>query len=68
MNDELQNYQISQIEEAIKGLVKANAQQQEFNLDVVRFMSSVATWGKGVLVLWTLGQGALLVILTKALA
>lgn len=55
-SDEIRNLQFKTISDAVDELKQANTKQAEFNTEVVRFMSSVTTWGKAGLILWGLGQ------------
>lgn len=66
-NDELIQYQIGVTMDAIAELRTANEKQVEFNSEVVIFMAKAATWGRGAMILWGIGQAVLVAALVKAL-
>jgi hypothetical protein len=63
--NELQAYQIRQLNETVGELRRANKYQMEFNQDVVKFMATVATWGKVGMLLWSLFTALLVWAITK---
>lgn len=51
---------LGRAEEAIATLARAADRQQDFNQQVVGFMSSVRTWGTVALMIYAVGQALLI--------
>ncbi len=58
--------QFKQLTEAVKELRDANKGQAKFNIEVVKFMSAVTTWGKVGILLWSVFAGLLVWAITKS--
>jgi len=60
-------WRVDQLEKVVETMAVAAASQQEFNLRVERFMASAKTWGIVALMLYGLGQAALVVVISQAI-
>lgn len=60
-------WRVTQLEQAVTTMARAANQQQDFNVRVERFMVAARVWGMVALLLYGLGQAALVTVLNRAI-
>jgi hypothetical protein len=63
-NQSIIEHRISELEDAVKTMAVAAKEQQTFNTEVTKFMTSVSTWGKAALLVYGITQSILILMLS----